>query len=75
MYQSYMNKIEDVGKLRNLKPFMVSGLLFANAVAVILANPSNGYLFEFKKHNSYFSKNLSNEVYLSCLDFEKQFRL
>ena len=50
---------------------MVSMSLFVNAVADILANLSREYLYGFKELYLYFFKNLSDEVYLSCLDFAK----
>ena len=41
-----------------------------DAVADILVSPSRGYLYGFKIDYSYLTKNLRNEVYLSCLDPE-----
>ncbi|EGX68000.1 hypothetical protein HMPREF9457_03474, partial [Dorea formicigenerans 4_6_53AFAA] len=51
---------------------MVSMSLFVNVVADILANHSREYLYGFKELYLYFFKNLSDEVYLSCLDFDKK---
>ena len=49
---------------------MALKLLSVNAVADTLENLGDGYLYGFKVLNLYFFKSLSNEVYLSCLDFE-----
>ena len=57
--------------LRYLKHSMVSRSLFVNVVADILANHNREYLYGFKEFYLYFFKNLSDEVYLSCLDFAK----
>ena len=54
----------------NLKPSMVSRLLFVSAAVDTLESHNSGYLYGFKVWNSHFFKSLSNEVYLSCLDFE-----
>lgn len=41
-----------------------------SVVVVTLESLGSGYLYGFKVWNLYFFKSLSNEVYLSCLDFE-----
>ena len=49
---------------------MVLRLLFVNVVADTLVSHINGYLYVVKVGYSYVFKNLRNEVYLSCFDFE-----
>ena len=58
--------------LRYLKHSMVSMSLFVNVVADILANHNREYLYGFKEFYLYFFKKLSDEVYLSCLDFAQK---
>ena len=55
---------------RCLKPSTALRLLSVSVVVVTLESLGSGYLYGFKVWNLYFFKSLSNEVYLSCLDFE-----